>query len=357
MNEARQPPDSVNGHLAHPFARSETHAEEPTRIRYYNHRRVLIGRKALCTLSLARPDRDDDIVVVPSSCVMAVSCLWRSCRHCNNSLSSRKVPELKEHLRERGLPVSGKKSALVDRLLVAMEEEATTVSTSSARLSTEPGDDDVTLHHQQQQAGESSSQFDPRGGARAPAVGNGGFDMAAAEVNVGDGSPGGRSNKFDLKAIGEQRKTLHATLLSLVHKVIDEEEATNGGAIVSSRDIGRGLSRMDAPDGSGRTALACLKDRYQSLMSFLRVCNDDFIIESIGGHGEFVVFGVRRPSPGDRLSGRNSGRGRGAWRTGEDRRRGSGNMGAGGNGGSLSMRGSWSAGESDRNRGGGWGGW
>lgn len=282
-----------------------------------------------------------------------------SCRHCNNSLSSRRVLELRDLLRERRLPIYGKKSVLVDRLLVAMEAEATAASTASARPSTEPRDDNTLHYQQQQQAGESSSQFDPRGGARAPTmpVENGGFDIAAAEVNAGDWSPGGRSNKFDLKTIGDQRKTLHATLLSLVHKVIDEEEATNGGVIVSSRDIGRGLSRMDAPDGSGRTALACLKGRYQSLMSFLRACNDDFVIESIGGHGDFVVFGVRRPSPGGRGSGRNGGRGDGAWRTGEDRRSGSGNMGAGENGGSLSMRDSWSARESDENRGGGWGGW
>lgn len=260
------------------------------------------------------------------------------------SLSLHKVPKLKELLRDRGLPVSGNKSILIARLMVAIEEDAAksaaaaAAAASTATRSTSPlpmGDSYPA--QQQQQAGESPSQF---GSPLEPA-------LLRDVVGVAGGA--GNSNQLDFDAMGNQRRNIHAALVSLVNGIIDEEAKATGVATVSSRDVGRGLSRLDAPDGSGKTALTCLKDRYPSLMSFLRASPDAFEIETTAEDREFVVSKADQKNRTGVSGG--GGSGSSGWGSDEERRSS--------NGGARRMAGSPAGADGSRNRSGGGGlaGW
>lgn len=240
-----------------------------------------------------------------------------------------KVTELKELLRKRGLPVSGKKSALVDRLVASLDHHAAAAASPSAHKSTR----DICTPPA---AVDSSSRL----------------PLVPTDVRRGgDASTGVGGGRLESASI-ENRRNVHAVLVDLVEGVLEEEEAKYGKGNVSSREIGRVLARLNAPDGSGRSALAYLKEKYTSLMSFLRVSPDIFTVEAIGADGEFVVFNVTR---GRGKEVRRSGEGGGSgtwWGSGEERRRNANNTG-----GTRPVASGSSAGDSSTNRGEGSEGW
>ncbi|CAM9787899.1 unnamed protein product [Pylaiella littoralis] len=268
-------------------------------------------------------------------------------RETEKSLSLELVPQLKQRLRDRGLPVSGKKADLITRLLESMAADAfppppphspparrlTTARQSSASAAPAPAAAAAAaaaaaeaaaggrLGHDADTAGggglvggwaaaaaEALIAGDPssvvRGmpgggggggsgsdsgssgktmGNRAEARRGGGVSAAAAAYGGFEGRPGAAEGEEEAR---NRRIDGYAALVSIVSGAL--ENSPDDG-VVSSRALGRELSRLPSPENPSETALMCLKSRWPSLMAFLKACPSDFTVTDIGKSKEFGV--------------------------------------------------------------------
>ncbi|CAM9249952.1 unnamed protein product [Scytosiphon promiscuus] len=254
------------------------------------------------------------------------------------SLSRELVPQLKERLRGRGLPTSGKKADLIARLLESMAAEAAAArSPSPERHSGSPPRLDppgpaaaaaATVQGPEVPLGPSpvAAMLGATGGpepnagvaGRAGGVGsnNGGVDglsegwaAAAADALIagdfsssrlempGGGGGGGSAGPpappeggYEAEEAARQRRLSgHATLVNLVSEALDNVRASQGAGVVSSRDLGRALASLPCPGSPGQSALILLKSKWPSLMSFLRACPSEFTVTDMGKGKEFGV--------------------------------------------------------------------
>ncbi|CAB1116077.1 unnamed protein product [Ectocarpus sp. CCAP 1310/34] len=250
------------------------------------------------------------------------------------SLSGEVIPQLKTRLRERGLPVSGKKSVLIARLLDSMAGDSHPPSAPRRRgdpptvgAGATPESEAVVvlpgvgrgLGHGDANAadGGGGGRGLPGGWAAAaaeallagdssylrlnmPSGGGGGGGsggrlqgQAGGRGNggvVGGGSPAARPPGFIAeKAARARRKNGHAALVGLVSRLLSEDARAPGfSGITSSRQLGRLLAAHPSPENPNETALTCLKSRWPSLMTFVKSC-PEFTVTDIGKEKEFGV--------------------------------------------------------------------
>ena len=248
------------------------------------------------------------------------------------------VPQLKERLRERGLPVSGKKSQLIARLLESMADDALPPAT---RRHSEPPSQSSAASHTAAPAVAAAAaapsaakapagleQPDADAAAGGGGSGNGGLSegwaAAAAEALIaGDSSSvslgmpsgsGGGSGDSRLNGgqprgtaaaaaapawaagVGDEaearnrRMNGHTAMVSIVSGALDSAGEARSGGITSSRALGRELSRLPSPENPSQSALVCLKSRWPSLMAFLKACPSEFTVTDIGKPKEFGVL-------------------------------------------------------------------
>lgn len=250
---------------------------------------------------------------------------------CRLSLSGEVIPQLKTRLRERGLPVSGKKSVLVARLLDSMAGDSHPLPAPRRRgdpptvgAGATPESEAVLappgvgrgLGHGDANAADGGGRGLPGGWAAAaaeallagdssylrlnmPSGGGGGGSggrlqgQAGGRGNggvVGGGSPAARPPGFIAeKAARARRKNGHAALVGLVSRLLSEEARAPGfSGITSSRQLGRLLAAHPSPENPNETALMCLKSRWPSLMTFVKSC-PEFTVTDVGKEKEFGV--------------------------------------------------------------------
>lgn len=123
---------------------------------------------------------------------------------------------------------------------------------------------------------------------------------AAVAAAVGRGvSKGGMVGENIVKGVSEgfepvtSLRDVHAALVTIVDKIMEEGEEGGNGGVMSSRDLGRELAKFPAPDGSRQSALSSLKNRWTSLVVFLRACPMHFEVCDIVSD-EDREFGVAR---------------------------------------------------------------
>lgn len=228
-----------------------------------------------------------------------------------------RVPQLKERLRDHRLPLSGNKAVLVERILESATREVTPPTTTTTTTTTSTP---LT------RAGAGVSQYPERYSSPSPTTagstagsdnrGTGvgsseGWAAAAASAAIANSplldQPGTRSDEVRRETPGvgieeegdakHRRMSGHAALVNLVGEIVDAGEVDGG--MVSSRDIGRELSRTPSPHDPNTSALIALKARWPSLMAFLRACPSEFAVENIGHEKEFLVV---RKGPEERNS-------------------------------------------------------
>ncbi|CBJ30424.1 conserved unknown protein [Ectocarpus siliculosus] len=249
------------------------------------------------------------------------------------SLSGEVIPQLKTRLRERGLPVSGKKSVLVARLLDSMAGDSRPPpaprrrgdppivgagATPEGEAVVTPPDVGRGLGHGDANAadGGGGGRGLPGGWAAAAADALLAGDSSYLRLNmpsgggsggsggrmqghaggrgnggvVGDGSPAPRPPGLTAeKAAKARRKNGHAALVGLVSRLLSEEARAPGfSGITSSRQLGRLLAAHPSPENPNETALMCLKSRWPSLMTFVKSC-PEFTVTDIGKEKEFGV--------------------------------------------------------------------
>ena len=201
-----------------------------------------------------------------------------------HSLSMEKMPQLKERLREKGLPVSGNKAALIERLL---ESAGSGDSTPRYRSSPPLPDSSGVIRRRGASDGWDVSRAGITG---TQLVGLSESPEKPEERVVVD-----RDRELEDK---HRRLNGHAALVRMVGEILDAAQTEDG--VVSSRDVGRELARMPSPDSPNQNALVCLKSRWPSLMAFLRACPSEFTVADIGADREFGVFRTVRAAPGSR---------------------------------------------------------
>ncbi|CAM9581924.1 unnamed protein product [Ectocarpus sp. 13 AM-2016] len=250
------------------------------------------------------------------------------------SLSGEVIPQLKTRLRERGLPVSGKKSVLIARLLDCMVGDShpppapqrrgdpPTVGASatpeSEAVVAPPGVGRGLGHGDANAAdGGGGGRGLPGGWAAAAAEallagdssylrlnmpsGGGGGSGSGGRLQgqaggggiggvVGGGSPAARPPGLVAEKVARaRRKNGHAALVGLVSRLLSEEARAPGfSGITSSRQLGRLLAAHPSPENPNETALMCLKSRWPSLMTFVKSC-PEFTVTDIGKEKEFGV--------------------------------------------------------------------
>lgn len=226
------------------------------------------------------------------------------------SLSLEVIPQLKTRLRERGLPVSGRKSDLIARLLESMAGDALPPASPPARYSDPPSRLDAVSPAAAAKAG-GPEQHDADtvsgGGDRNGGLSEG-WAVTAAEaliagdtssVSLGMPSGGGSGGLNGAQArgdgVGEEEEAInrrmksYAVMVGLVSGALDSVGDARSGGTTSSRVLGRELSRLRSPENPSQSALTCLKSRWPSLMAFLKACPSDFIVTDIGKSKEFGV--------------------------------------------------------------------
>lgn len=199
------------------------------------------------------------------------------------SLSKEKVPQLKERLRERGLPVSGNKTVLVERLLGAIK--------SGLKASSRPPG--PTLSGPPAAEGflaDSPAVVPGSRGAHEQhelATSNHEANHWRAIPGAGQHGPGGEEEL----ARERTRWQVQNALVDMISALFTKED---GGTreVVFSRSVGRALSELPAPDGSGQSALTCLKGRWPSLRAFLKSCPTHFELVDGDQSGDGIEFGV-----------------------------------------------------------------
>lgn len=233
------------------------------------------------------------------------------------------MPQLKERLRGIGLPTSGKKADLIARLLESMataEDPSTAAaappsperhSGSRARLDLPgPAASAATVPIPEVLLDPSSAVAVAPGGTEgdpkqdADGVSEGWAAAAADALIAGDFSSSsleipsdGTGGSAGVQGVGHEaeqaarirRLSGHATLVNLVLEALDNVRASQGGGVVSSRDLGRALAALPSPGVPRQSALILLKSKWPSLMAFLKACPSDFVVTDLGKRKEFGV--------------------------------------------------------------------
>lgn len=199
----------------------------------------------------------------PSRAFGAADLMKHLCPCRPSSLSKEKIPQLKERLREKGLPLSGKKVELVERLVKALRSEASVLPPPATRRSFPQGHSELIYE---------------------PSTHNG---FASSTV-------GGRSLNpvVDEELVkGRNRWYVQNALVDMISAFFVNDDGTRK-EVVSSRNVGRALSELPAPDGSEQSALLCLKSRWVSLKAFLKSCPSQFELTEGEPSGDSIQFGV-----------------------------------------------------------------
>lgn len=188
------------------------------------------------------------------------------------------MPQLKELLRERGLPVSGTKSVLIERLLAAMK----------ADVDAAPQPLDPLMAQSKAECALVSGISAERRGQAVPGYALGDESSSWREASRANGAIGTE----DDSSVQKSRWYVQNALISMISASFVNEDG-NKREIMSSRNVGRALSDLPAPDGSNQSALMCLKNRWSSLRAFLKSCPSKFeLVDSMPSNGDSIVFGV-----------------------------------------------------------------
>lgn len=177
------------------------------------------------------------------------------------------VASLKELCREKGLKVSGKKDELIERL----EEDR--------RLEHE------IIQKQRMQAKESSPRTRQRSAAQR---------ISSNTTPIVDTMQ--TVNNIYAAALPQMDASRHSRsadtgLSAHLENLIKEYLRASGGK-ASSRDVGRYLAANGASRRGSKSALTELKEAYGSLLSFLRLRTNLFVVideEGYGGHYGFEI--------------------------------------------------------------------
>lgn len=271
-------------------------------------------------------------LLVSAACSSCFRACVRACVLRRRSLSLEVVPQLKQRLRERGLPVSGKKSDLIARLLESMAGDSLALvpapPPAAPRHSDAPSRSGVASP-----AGTAASaakvglvggieqhDADTVAGGRNGGLSEGWAAAAAEALIAGDsssvrlGTPsgsggGGKMNGTQARGAaaaaatpglpggveGEEearnrRMNGYTAMVSIVSGALDNAGEARNGGVTSSRALGRELSRLPSPENPSQSALTCLKSRWPSLMAFLKGCPSDFTVTDVGKPKEFGVL-------------------------------------------------------------------
>ena len=226
---------------------------------------------------------------------------------CLSSLSLEKVPQLKQRLRDRGLPVSGAKAVLIQRLLLSMEDDDPPPRYTSPPSDVGPSatQNEIPAATALVEGVDTAPDGASKEWAEAAAAAAMAGDLSGAQNargGGGGGGGGGGKQPAEARTADEEKKAKnrrvngHGALVGMVGGILDSSEAPDG--MVSSRVVGRELARMPSPDASSQTALMCLKSRWPSLMAFLKACPSEFTVTDIGHEKEFGVIRKLRAGGG-----------------------------------------------------------
>lgn len=159
---------------------------------------------------------------------------------------------------------------LVERLLEAMRSEASVLSPPTTRRSFPQGHSELIY--------ESSTH-----NGFASTMGDRSLDSEVDEELVK----------------GRNRWYVQNTLVDMISALFVNDDGTRR-EVVYSRNVGRALSELPAPDGSEQSALSCLKSRWISLKAFLKSCPAEFELTEGEPTGDSIEFGVMKVPAGNR---------------------------------------------------------
>ena len=187
------------------------------------------------------------------------------------------VAKLKEICRERGLPVSGKKEQLIDRLennnviendVVEVPQKDTTEFSIGSRINSKRSTRAIGNSSKSQP---SLTSF--------PHTGSNIYASTLPQLDVSR-----NRNSPDPKAAAH----LEALII---------EYLTASGGSAGSRDIGRYLAANSDSRKSNRAALTELKENFGSLLSFILTREDAFSVRDKSGNGDDSGFPIALKSP------------------------------------------------------------